>query len=309
MITGLLSHLSHAGKLALLVVLFVSFLLFSTLLGYLILMPYFGMNILDILTKPDYKDIRVVNGLKFLQILNMAGGLLLSSILYLILTEKKPLAKLGMRTPQPFGIILISFTIFIVAQPLIGFINELNARMELPVFMEGIESWMQHMESQAEQVTSAFLATTSFKGFLLNVFMIAVLPAISEELLFRGVLARLIHSWTNNIHWAVLISSLIFAAIHMQFYGFLPRFLLGAGLAYLFFFTGNLWLPILAHFINNFITVLVEYLFQRKLISISAEEFGWAENIYVIIASFLLVGILGYYIYARGRISSAYLKS
>ncbi|MBK7175089.1 MAG: CPBP family intramembrane metalloprotease [Bacteroidales bacterium] len=304
MIIGLLSHLSHAGKLALLVILLLSFLLFSTLLGYLILMPYFGVNILEILTTPDYTDTKVVNGLKFLQILNMSGGLLLPSILYLLLTEKKPLENLGMRTPQAVGIILATLTIFIAAQPLIGFTNELNARMELPAFMSGLESWMRQMESQAEEVTLAFLSTTSFPGFLLNVFMIAILPAISEELLFRGVLARLFHNWTNNIHWAVFLSSFVFAAIHMQFFGFLPRFLLGAGLAYLFFFTGNLWLPILAHFINNFITVLVEYLFRQKLIGISAEEFGWADNVYVILSSLVLVGILAIYIRTKGRVAA-----
>jgi len=123
--------------------------------------------------------------------------------------------------------------------------------------------------------------------------MIAIIPAFAEEFLFRGALAKLLKDWTKNIHVAVFISSFIFAAIHMQFYGFLPRFLLGTALGYLFFWSGSLWLPIAAHFANNFRSVVVEFLFRKGYVQTSSENFGTNTPLWQIgILAVLVAGIL-----------------
>jgi membrane protease YdiL (CAAX protease family) len=116
------------------------------------------------------------------------------------------------------------------AQPVISLLNEWNSRMILPESLSGLENWMKSSETQAQKITEAFLSTSSWSGFLVNTFMIALLPAFSEELLFRGILARLLRDWTRNIHIGVILSALVFAGIHLQFYGFLPRFMLGIAL-------------------------------------------------------------------------------
>jgi hypothetical protein len=86
------------------------------------------------------------------------------------------------------------------------------------------------------------------------------LPAIGEELLFRGVLQKLIQKMTGSSHWAIWITATLFSALHLQFFGFLPRLLLGALFGYLLEWTGTLWLPILAHFINNASGVIVFFI-------------------------------------------------
>lgn len=292
MIKGLLSHLSSAGKLSLLLALILSFLLISSLLGFLLLMPSLGTGVIDILAHPDYSDPATIRAMKFLQILNMATGLLLPSVIYLVITEKDPLSVI--RTPQSGGMYtyLLVVILFIAVQPLIGLTNEWNSRLVLPSAFSGLENWMKASEKQALELTNAFLSTSSFSGLLLNIFMIALLPAVAEELLFRGILARLLKRWTGSIHWAVLISSLVFAAIHLQFYGFLPRFLLGAGLAYLYFLTGNLWVPILAHFVNNLLSVITEYLYKNELLSVKAENAGYYSNTYIIVLSLCISIVL-----------------
>jgi len=185
----------------------------------------------------------------------------------------------------------------VLAQPIIGWANELNSYLTLPEWLLSIENWMKNAETQGELITEAFLSTTSITGLLLNVFMIAILPAFAEEILFRGALASLFKTCTKNMHIAVLLSSFIFSAIHLQFYGFLPRFLLGMALGYLFFWSGNLWLPIVAHFANNFLSVIVEFLYRKGIIHTNAENFGMDNAAGLIAVSIIGVTAILYYIH------------
>ena len=297
MLRGAYSHLNSFSKFILLITLVFSFLLFSSLLGILMLVPYFGSDVISLLSAPDYNSVPVVNAMKVLQILNMLGGLLLPAVIYLWLCtpETEKLSSLYI-SPSSTTIVL-SFLLIVLAQPLIGWANELNSNLSLPEGLSSIEDWMRNAENQGALITEAFLSTTSTGGLLINVFMIAILPAFAEEILFRGVLASLFKNWTKNIHIAVFLSSLIFAAIHLQFYGFLPRFLLGMALGYLFFWSGSLWLPIVAHFANNFLSVIVEFLFRRGIIHTNAENFGMDNAAWLTAISIVGVSGLMFYIY------------
>jgi membrane protease YdiL (CAAX protease family) len=160
---------------------------------------------------------------------------------------------------------------------------------------------MKDKEALGARITEAFLSTTSAGGLTVNLIMIAVLPALAEELLFRGVLAKLFRDWTRSNHLAVMISAFVFAAIHLQFYGFLPRFLLGVALGYLFFWSGSLWLPIAAHFTNNFLSVMVEFLFRKGLIPTNAENFGFTTSAWLTGFSFITVVLILYLIFRLAR--------
>lgn len=272
-------------------------MLFSTFLGILILVPFFGTNVISLLSAPDYSSVAVVNAMKAMQILNMTGGLLLPAGIYLWLCSP------GVKTDRVFNKnvnylpIVLTVLLIVFAQPLIGWANELNSYLSLPEGLSFIENWMKTTETQGEMITEAFLSTTSTSGLLVNIFMIAILPAFAEELLFRGALASLFKAWTKNVHLAVFLSAFIFAAIHMQFYGFLPRFLLGTALGYLFFWSGSLWLPIVAHFTNNFLSVIIEYLFRKGIIHTNAENFGLNNAAWLTVISIIAVSAVLYFIY------------
>ncbi len=299
MLRGIYSDLNHFSKFILLIILVFSFLLFSSLLGILALVPWYGRDILNLVASPDYTNGSMVNALKAMQILNMAGGLLLPAFIYLWLCLPEDQTGIHINKPVTLLNVFLSFAVIIIAQPLIGWANELNGQLKLPDSLFAIEQWMQNAERQGEKITEAFLSTTSISGLLLNIFMIAILPAFAEELLFRGALAGLFKDWTKNTHIAVFISSLIFAAIHLQFYGFLPRFLLGMAMGYLFFWSGSLWLPIAAHFANNFLSVIIEFLFRRGIITSNAENFGMENAAWLTAFSILGVAAVFYYFYAQ----------
>ena len=182
--------------------------------------------------------------------------------------------------------------------PVINFLGAINSQMRLPESLSGLENWMKTMEDAAKILTEKFLKVDSFGGLLFNVFMIAVLPALGEELMFRGVIQRIFSTWTRNHHWGIWITAFLFSAMHMQFYGFLPRMALGAMFGYLLVWTGTMWVPILAHFVNNLMGVLGYFLIDKGTISNDIEEWGTGtEQIPLVLFSFLVVGGLLYLIY------------
>ena len=174
--------------------------------------------------------------------------------------------------------------------------------MVLPGFLSGMENWMKATEEKTAQQIIAFLNVKTLGAILFNVFMIAVIPGIGEELLFRGVLIRLFKKWFGNVHIAVIVSSLLFSALHMQFYGFLPRFALGLILAYTFVWTASLWIPIILHFLNN-VTILMVYYLNRAsdIANPDVESFGASENFIVILISAVFSFVLLYLIHKHKR--------
>jgi len=128
--------------------------------------------------------------------------------------------------------------------------------------------------------------------------MIAIIPAIGEELCFRGIFQRLFTEMTNNIHLGIIISSLFFSAVHLQFYGFIPRFLLGSLFGYMLVWSRTMWLPIIAHFVNNGVAVIFYYFVSRNKIDSEMEEIGAQQGTYMLaIVSLIIGGILIYYLY------------
>jgi uncharacterized protein len=301
MLRGLYSELSPFSRLFLLITLVLSFMLFSALFGILILVPFYGSGILGILSSPDYSNATVITSLKVIQICNMAGGLLMPALLYLWLCTPKEEKYTAFSLKISPLLVVSAIILTVVSQPFIGWTSELNSYLSLPDWLAPVEGWMKGKEKLGADITDAFLATTTAGGLTVNLFMIVVLPAFAEEVLFRGVLAKSFRDWTKSIHFAVLISAFIFAAIHLQFYGFLPRFLLGVALGYLFFWSGSLWLPIAAHFTNNFLSVMVEFLYRKGIIHTNAENFGMNNPLLITGFSLLALSAILYMIYRITR--------
>jgi hypothetical protein len=177
MLRGAYSHLNNFSKVILLITLVFGFLLFSSLLGILVLVPFFGSEVISMLSAPDYKNVSVVNAMKVIQILNMAGGLLLPAILYVWLCLPDNRVFGGFKKPIRYLPIVVSAFLILLSQPLIGLANEINSYLSLPEALSFVENWMKNAENQGEMITEAFLSGTSASDLIINIFMIAVLPA------------------------------------------------------------------------------------------------------------------------------------
>ncbi|MDX1283818.1 MAG: CPBP family intramembrane glutamic endopeptidase, partial [Draconibacterium sp.] len=153
-----------------------------------------------------------------------------------------------------------------------------------PSWLAGVENWMKEAEENAAAITEAFLNVKTIPGLAFNIFMIAFLPAIGEELLFRGVIQKIFTNMTRNHHLGIWISAMLFSALHMQFYGFVPRVLLGALFGYLLVWSGSMWLPILGHFLNNAFAVIAMFFIENNMLNPEYEDIGSTTESYYLAA-------------------------
>lgn len=172
--------------------------------------------------------------------------------------------------------------------PLVGYVAYLNKQLRLPEALTPVEQWMQQLEEGNNHVLEVILSATDIPTFLLNLLICAALPAICEEFLFRGTLQTFFARWTGRQHLAIWLSGFIFSAIHLQFSGFFARWLLGAYLGYLFWWSGSLWLPIFAHFLHNALSVTAQLLVARGVIA-GEEAVTFSDQIPAVVASAVLV--------------------
>ena len=152
--------------------------------------------------------------------------------------------------------VLASVVVMLLAIPGINLLSAWNQHMALPEWMSGIEQWMRMQEDAASQLTEQFLQVSTVGGLLVNIGLMALLPAVAEELTFRGVVQGM---FTRNKHVAIWAAAAIFSFVHFQFYGFIPRMLMGAMFGYMLWWTGSLWVPMLMHFVNNCAAVVVAF--------------------------------------------------
>jgi membrane protease YdiL (CAAX protease family) len=237
----------------------------------------------------SFSDPALLPMLKYLQIVNTLGLFVFPPLIFAFLVSKKPWQYLSLHRNPALVSTLTAIAVIVVILPFLHWVADINEMMTLPEWMSGIENWMKRSEEQAKELTDLFLNTGSISGLMVNMLMIAILPAIGEELLFRGVLLRLFRELTKNVHLAVIISAILFSALHLQFYGFLPRFILGLFLGYLFVWTRSIWVPILVHFFNNGIAVFAAWMYSRGSIKTDASSFGDVGQPFVIIASLVMV--------------------
>ncbi len=260
----------------------------------LIAIPLFGMEQLSGMVHGlNLTNQKTIGMLKYFQVCQSLGLFIAPSFLIAWLLHGNSVQYL--RLDQPIGGTLVWMVILlvIVINPVINFTGALNAKMHLPEWLGSLEEWMRETEDAATRLTDAFLSTKSVGGLLFNLLMIAVLPAFGEELLFRGVIQEILTRWTRSAHWGIWLSAALFSALHMQFYGFVPRMLLAGMFGYLLVWSGSLWLPILAHFVNNAAAVTAMWLSGKSLIDPSVGEIGAASGEWhYALASLLFSGII-----------------
>ncbi len=283
-------------------VIVISFLFFL-LISMLAAIPIFGIDsLLDIPTLHDATRPENIRILKYLQVVQSTGLFIVPPFVLAWLFHGKIAAYLNMDKKPDISSLFLVAAMIIIALPFINFIGEWNMQMQFPEWLSGMERWMKNAEENAAELTEAFLKVETTGGMIFNLFMIAFLPAIGEELLFRGVIQRIFTRWTRSYHGGIWISAILFSALHIQFYGFIPRMLLGVLFGYLLVWSGSIWLPVTAHFINNGFAVIALFLVDKNVLNPRVEDIGSSpEYHYLAVISLLLTGVLMFFIKKENR--------
>lgn len=264
------------------------FILLALIIIGLILGTVIGFAYVFI-TKSNPQDL---NALRFMQISSQLFTFVFPPIAYAFLVKEKPVNALGLKNSKILWFLIGTAMIFAI-MPLNSILAEWNAGLTLPESLSALEQMMKQMQESATAMIEKFVSVDTIGGLILNLFMIAGLAAIGEELLFRSIIQTSLIKICKNAHVGILIASAIFSFIHLEFYGFVPRLILGMLLGYMFYFSGSIWIPMLMHFLNNGTVVLIYFLNNKGITNIDVDTFGQTSipvlivSIVVIIALFL----------------------
>lgn len=220
-------------------------------------------------------------------------GMIVIPLVYVRFVNRKSLSVFSRNRTEVFFMLMamIIVWLFMVVNSVI---IEWNESLGMPASLSGVESWMRQMEDRAKEITEYLTTFNSFGDFMVAVIVIAILPSIGEELVFRGYLQTEFTAAFRNPHVAIWLSAFLFSAIHIQFFGFFPRLLLGALFGYLYFWSGNIWYPIAGHFLQNGAQLLILYFAQLELMEIDLNS-GNAFSNKVIFVFAVLTCVAIYY--------------
>ena len=225
-------------------------------------------------------------GMKIAQGLSSIFMFVVPPVVYYYVTRMKhQMHDLGFRKPaHPWWLLLLGIALMFISLPVTNQLTRWNEAMSFGGVFEKLEEYLKMLEETAAATTEKMLNVDTIGGLLLNLLVIALIPAVGEELTFRGVLQQGLCRKMNP-HAAIILSAAIFSFIHFQFYGFLPRMFLGILLGYMFYITGSIWTSIAMHFVNNGTAVVVYYLNHRGIIEVDAEHFGEATGSWLVVIS------------------------
>jgi uncharacterized protein len=226
-------------------------------------------------------------------------GFLTAWLHYRSITQKMPDWRdyLGLRVAPSLLLSTLTVMLMLAAIPVVLYAFSLNQMLPIP-------EEFRLMEAKIADDLKGLLIMDHPVELLANLVLIALLPAIGEELVFRGILQNQLLRVARHPWVAILTASIVFSAVHMQFEGFLPRVMLGAVLGWLYWRTQNFWLPMLAHFFNNGIQVFAQYLYSKGLISVNLEddmEIPWQFALMSLFMTLVLVRFIHQTVGSAGR--------
>jgi uncharacterized protein len=282
--------------LLILAIVAVGFIFVGPFIGMLAALPFYPGTMLEMFEA--LKDPTSDPGLK-IPLFIMQGfatliGLIVGPALFLA-RAGKPISIFFKKNKVEILPVIVTVIVVIVFMVVNSIFIEWNSTFNFPSFADEFEQWARSLEDEAERTTQYLTTFTSEWEVLIALLVIAVLPGIGEELVFRGLIQNELLKATKNIHVSIWFAAFLFSAIHFQFFGFVPRMFLGALFGYIYYWSGNLSLAMLAHFVNNGISVIALYLHQQGKFNFDMETPQAAPANVVLFAAAVTTGLLYYF--------------
>lgn len=207
---------------------------------------------------------------------------ILPALVTALMITRRPADFLGISAVPKAAPLLLAVATLIASIPAMNCIIEWNASITLPASLEGLGDWMRQMEDSAQKTVELMVDGRSVMSLVMLILVVGVFAGFSEELFFRGTVQRLMITSNFNPHVAIWVTAILFSAVHFQFFGFVPRLLLGALFGYLAYWGGTVWIAVVAHVFNNTLAALSMWLRSGNADSPMADleslgtDGGWA---------------------------------
>lgn len=266
------------------------------LIGSVLSMFAFDLSLAEVLDVISGKsNVAAPANMKFNQAIQSVGLFIVPGIIMSFLFANSKTGYIPFRRPIFWQDVFWVGIATLVLVPLIYYAVHLNQSISFPESMSDFEDALIRMEDSMHNLMLKMLSASTIGGLIINLLIIAVIPAIGEEFIFRGLIQKAMNEWFKNVHLSILLTAILFSAFHMQFYGFIPRTLLGMYLGYLFVWSRSIWVPVLAHFVNNAAAVIAYYLYNNGHIESDPDEIGMDGQIYYVALSALLFTSMIYF--------------
>ncbi|MFD1257494.1 CPBP family intramembrane glutamic endopeptidase [Mucilaginibacter terrae] len=276
-------HLTPPIQLAIFFAVLIILLFTGYFIGQGIVTLVYGAKVFKQVNLFNLTSLQSINGMWIMQITSTTIPILLTPILFGKFVMRDTEAYTRTSFKFPLILLMIVFSVMMMSAPIMEVLIALNQKMVLPDFLKGVERWMRASEQAAQKATTALLKMNDWIDLVKAVLLVGLVTAIAEELMFRGCLQTIFTRWTQNTHVAIWITAALFSAFHMEFFGFLPRLMLGVFFGYFTAWSGSVWPAVWAHFLNNGTAVVMTYLFQHKQININPDEaYSFNYSLYIL---------------------------
>lgn len=286
----------------LVIIIFITSFFFGQLFSFLIaetLSPGIAADI----DKVTFDNRFQINVLRSIQAISSIFTFIVPSLIIgkILSSNKENYLKIN-KTPKILYYIIIPI-FMIVLMPALNLIIMWNENFKLPQYLSSFEESLKQMEISSQKMITLIISGNTSFDFLISIIIVAIIPAIGEEFLFRGVIQQQLHSLFKNIHIAIIISSFIFSAIHFQFYGFVPRMILGIIFGYIFYYSDSIWPAIFAHFFNNASALIALKVYGPQ--NSIANEFGTKlQDVHFVLLGLILALIFGKFLFTEQKSKS-----
>ena len=290
---------SPFSKIALLVVLMMIGVVLAmlVLLGLNLAIFQVPVNVINHIS--ENSSALAINSAKILQITSQIGMFIIPAIAFAYLTSNSVTRNLRLNRRAEPHTVVFAILITILSIPFINLLAQWNMDWHLPESWYAIEEWMRKTQEANDQMIAVLAKMETNSDIILNVLMMAILPAVGEELIFRGVLQPQIIKMVKNPHVGIILTAILFSAIHLQFLGFFSRAILGVLFGYLFYYSKNIRYPILAHFLNNFLALVLVFAFGTGIEESSFENPYDTTTVLISVGSFAMA--LGIFFFTKNQ--------
>lgn len=217
----------------------------------------------------------------------------------------RPLHFLGLNKAPSVVALVGALLIYVVMTPAMNWLVQWNEAMTLPDALKPVEDWMRAQEQAAKGTTDLLLSSNVLWEMLLTVLCVGILTGIGEEVFFRGALQRICFEGTHRRHLAIWITAFVFSALHFQFFGFVPRMVLGLLFGYLYFWSGSLWVPIVCHAVNNSLVVVFSWLTKNNVQCDDVANVGSSDPVLAAISGGVAIALLIAYCYLLKKLNKS----
>ena len=280
-----------------LLLLFIGFNIIGSIVTFILLRSLFNVDALSVLKSINDANVDsgTINALKFMQFIQVFFSFVIPAHLFARSHSFHNTIDYLRLHPTKWKHFLLGALFIIIVSPLVSYTSILNEQISLPSFLSNVEQYFRNQQLQSEKFATMFLRDNTGKDLVINIFIVGLLAAVSEELFFRGVLQNILSEKINNIHIVVITCSILFSALHQEFYALIPRTLLGMALGYAYFFSKSLWVPMLMHFVNNTTAVVLDSLYKQGYSSFNPNTNEYFGSIGLIISLIATIALFWYW--------------